>query len=153
MKKGSDTMKSFSCFLIAGLYFLASTAVAGEPNDSKIKCSEFGRKFTNEFKKDYYNSDISMWGNPEFHYNNALKTCLVYTEIIDGKLNKEIDSIWFYRRITDVYSNRVVAYSRYFIDKNEPNKKETLVNLGNVGDADNLPPSKFTSAKANLFSQ
>lgn len=153
MKKGSDTMKLISCLLVTFLYCFSATAVAGEPDDSKIKCSKFGRKFTDEFKSEYYHSDISMWGNPEFHYNKALKSCLVYTEIIDGELNKEVDYIWYYRRITDVYTNRVVAYSRYFVVKNESNKKETMVNLGNVGDAVNLPSSKFIAEKVNLFSQ
>ena len=94
-----------------------------------------------------------MWGNPEFHYNSTLGTCLVYTEIIDGALNKDINSVWYYRRISDIYSNKVLTYSRYFIYKNDPTKKETLDNLGNVGDAVNLSPERFAVKRAELFGQ
>lgn len=146
-------MKSSACFLIAWLYCFSATAVAGEPENSKIKCSELGRKFSTEFKKEYASDNISMWGNPEFHFNRVLAACLVYTEVVDGEMSKDIDSIWYYRRITDIYSNKVLAYSRYFINKNDPTKKEILVNLSNVGDAVNLTPSKFATAKAELFSK
>lgn len=145
-------MKSSACFLIAWLSCLSATAIAGEPESSKIQCSELGRKFLTEFKKEYA-SEISIWGNPEFHYNNVLATCLAYTEVVDGALSKNSNSAWYYRRITDIYSNKVLAYSRYFIAKNDPTKKETLVNLGNVGDAVNLSPAKFAEAKAELFGQ
>jgi hypothetical protein len=137
-------------WLLAFLYF--GTAFAGESENSKIKCAELGQKFSAEFKKEYV-SDISIWGNPEFHYNSALRTCLVYTEVVDGALNKDINSVWYYRRITDIYTNKVLAYSRYFIDKNDPAKKETMVNLANVGDAMNLSPERFAMKKAELFGQ
>jgi hypothetical protein len=112
-----------------------------------------GQKFSAEFKKEYYNEDISMWGNPDFHYNSTLRTCLVYTEVVDGALNKEINATWYYRRITDIYSNKVLAYSRYLIFKNYPTRKEALVNLANVGDVVNLLPDKFATVKAELFDQ
>lgn len=143
-------MKTSACFLIAWLACLSAAAVAGEPESQKIKCSELGRKFSAEFKKEYA-SDISIWGNPEFFYNSALGTCLVYTEVADGELDKNIKSTWYYRRITDIYSNKVLAYSRYVIDKSDPTKKETLVNLRNVGNIVNLSPDKFSAAKAKLF--
>ncbi len=145
-------MKTSACFLMAWLSCLSATAVAGELESSKIKCSELGRKFSTEFKKEY-TSDISIWGNPEFHYNSTLGACLVYTEVVDGALNKDINSVWYYRRITDIYSNKVLAYSRYLIHKNDLTKKETLVNLDNVGDAVNLSPDKFSTVKAELFGQ
>lgn len=145
-------MKSSMCFLIAWLSCLSVTAIADEPESSKVQCSELGRKFSSEFKKEYA-SEISIWGNPEFHYNNALATCLAYTEIVDGALSNDINSVWYYRRITDIYNNKVLTYSRYFISKSDPTKKETLVNLGNVGDAVNLSPAKFAAVKAELFGQ
>ena len=147
---GIGVMKTSAYFLIASLSCLSATVVAAEQENSKIKCGELGRKFSAEFKKEYA-SDISIWGNPEFFYNNALGTCLVYTEVTDGELDKKIKSIWYYRRITDIYSNKVLAYSRYFINKNDPIKKETLVDLRNVGDAVNLSPEKFAAAKAMLI--
>ncbi len=129
---------------------ISMTAFAGELENSKIKCAELGYKFSSEFKKEYV-SEISVWGNPEFHYNSSLGTCLVYTEVIDGALNKDINSIWYYRRITDIFSNKVLAYSRYFIEKKDPSKKITLANLANVGDAVNLTPEMFAIKKAELF--
>src|SRR5438105_4100385 len=97
-----------------------------EQKSSKIKCSELGRKFSTEFKKEYA-SEVSIWENPEFHYSSASGRCMVYTEVVDGLLDKGITSVWYYRRITDIYSNEVLAYSRYFIRKNDPSKKEMLV--------------------------
>jgi len=145
-------MKMSARLLIIWLFCISATAFAGESENSKIKCAELGQKFSAEFKKEYV-SDISIWGNPEFHYNSALGTCLVYTEVVDGALNKDINSVWYYRRITDIYSNKVLAYSRYFIDKNDPIKKENLVNLTNVGDAVNFSPDMFAVKKAELFGQ
>lgn len=146
-------MKISATLFIIWISCVSATAFGGESEDSKIKCTELGHKFSSEFKKEYYVSDISIWGNPEFHYNSALGTCLVYTEVVDGALNKDIDSVWYYRRITDIYSNKVLAYSRYFIDKKDPAKKETLVNLANVGDAVNLSPDRFAVKKVELFGQ
>src|SRR5256885_13345651 len=145
-------MKMSTRLLIIWLSCISVTAFAGVSENSKIKCAELGQKFSAEFKKEYV-SDVSIWGNPEFHYNSALGTCLVYTEVVDGALNKDINSVWYYRRITDIYSNKVLAYSRYFIDKNDPTKIETLVNLSNVGDAVNLSPERFGVKRAELFGQ
>jgi hypothetical protein len=93
-----------------------------------------------------------MWGNPEFHYNNALGTCLVYTEVVDGLWDREINSVFYLHRITDIYSNKVLAYSRYFVNKRDQIKKEILMpNLVNVGDAVNLSPDRFAVVKAELF--
>ena len=131
---------------------LASTAPAADLEASRIKCSESGTKFAMQFKKTYA-SQISIFGNPEFHYSKALSTCLVYTELIDGALDKSITAVWYYRRVTDVYSNKVLAYSRYFVSKNDSAKKETMVNLANVGDAVNLGSTEFASAKASMFNQ
>ena len=78
---------------------------------------------------------------------------MVFTKVVDGALNKDINSVWYYRRITDIYSNKVLAYSRYFIDKSDPTKKKTLANLDNVGDAVNLSPERFAVKKAELFGQ
>jgi hypothetical protein len=149
-KLGSGAMKTSAYFLIAWLSCLSATVIAAEPEYSKIKCMELGRKFSAEFKREYA-SDISIWGNPEFFYSSTLGTCLVFTEVIDGEMDKTIKSIWYYRRITDIYSNRVLAYSRYVIDKSDPTRKETLVNLRNVGDTMNLSPETFAAAKAKLF--
>ena len=143
-------MKVSARFLVIWFSCASVTAFAGESESSKIKCSELGQKFSTAFKKEYA-SDISIWGNPEFHYSSALVTCLVYTEVVDGALNIGINSIWYYRRSTDIYSNKVLAYSRYFIDKSDPTKKETLVNLGNVGDTVNISPEKFAAKKAELL--
>jgi hypothetical protein len=152
-RKGKEGLMKMSVpLLIIWLSCISATAIAGESENSKIKCAELGRKFSSEFKKEYV-SDISIWGNPEFHYNSALGTCLVYTEVVDGALNKDINSVWYYRRITDIYSNKVLAYSRYFIDKKDQTKKITLVNLANVGEAVNLSPDMFAAKKAELFGQ
>ena len=117
-----------------------------------MKCSQEGRTFSADFKKEYVRED-THWGNPEFHYNSALETCLVFTEVVDGLFDKDATSIWYYRRVTDIYSNKVLAYSRYFISRNGPTKKETLVNLGNVGAAVNLSSDRFVAIKEKLFSQ
>ena len=139
-------------FFAAALLFLCSTAQAADTDDSKIKCSQFGTKFATEFKKEYVNA-VSMWGNPEFYYSPSLGTCLVYTEIADGEINKEMKDTWYYRRVTDIYTNKVLAYARYFIGKNDPDKKPVMVDLKNVGDAPNLRPEVFAQTKAKLFSQ
>jgi hypothetical protein len=143
-------MKTSASILIIWLSSISITAFAGALENPKIRCSELGYKFSSEFKREYV-SEFSVWGNPEFHYNKSLDTCLVYTEVIDGALNKDINSIWYYHRITDIPSNKVLAYSRYFIDKKDPSKKVTLVNLANVGDAVNLTPDMFAIKKAELF--
>ena len=143
-------MKVSARFLVIWFSCASVTAFAGESESSKIKCSELGQKFSTSFKTEY-TSDFSIWGNPEFHYSSAVGTCLVYTEVVDRALNKGINSIWYRRRITEIYSNKVLAYSRYFIDKSDPIKKETLVNLGNIGDAVNLSPEKFAVKKAELL--
>lgn len=145
-------MKTSAILLIIWISCVSATAFGGESEDSKIRCTELGRKFSSEFKKEYV-SDISIWENPEFHYNTALGTCLVYTEVVDGALHKDIHYVWYYLRITDIYSNKVLAYSRYLIDKKDPEKEGTLINLANVGDAVNLSPDRFAAKKAELFGQ
>jgi hypothetical protein len=151
-KQNGIPIKMSARLLIIWLSCISATACADKSESSKIKCAELGQKFSAEFKKDYV-SDISIWGNPEFHYNSALGTCLVYTEVVDGTLNKDISSVWYYRRITDIYSNKVLAYSRYFIDKSDLTKKKTPANLDNVGDAVNLSSERFAVKKAELFRQ
>lgn len=136
--------------LIASLGLLSSIASATDLEVSKIRCSEAGANFAAKFKSQH-DTDVSVWGNPEFHYSVPLSTCLVYTEVIDGSLHKEINALWYYRRITDVYSNKVLAYSRYLVKKDDPTKKETLVNLMNVGGATNLIRTEFDVTKADLF--
>lgn len=138
--------------LFAWVSLLPSAASATDLETSQIKCSEMGTKFSSRFKKEYTSVD-SLWGNPEFHYSKASSTCLVYTEVTDGGLQKESNAVWYYRRVTDVYSNKVLAYSRYFVEKRDPTRKEILVNLGNVGGASNLSPTEFAKVKAELFSQ
>ena len=128
------------------------TAFAADIEISKVRCSELGAQFAARFKSEYA-SAVSVWGNPEFHYNNSLSTCLAYTEIVDGALNKEIDAVWYYRRITDLYSNKVLAYSRYLVSKNDSQKRETMVSLGNVGGAQNSSSSEFAATKARLFNE
>ena len=145
-------MKLSACFLMAWLSCISPFVFAGEPIGAKIKCSEAGRAFLADFKKEYVRED-TLWRNPEFHYNSALETCLVFTEVVDGLFDKDATSVWYYRRVTDIYSNRVLAYSRYFISKNDPTKRETLVNLGNVGAAVNLSSAGFVATKEKLFGQ
>lgn len=137
--------------LITWLTCSSITVFASELEDSRVRCGEMGQQFSDRFKKEYV-SDSTHWENPEFHYSKALGTCLVYTEVIDGMFSKEI-AIWYYRRVTDVYSNKVLAYSRYLVNRNDPAKKEKLVDLSNVGDAMNLSSEKFAEAKRRLFSQ
>ena len=76
---------------------------------------------------------------------------MVYTEVIDGALDKQINATWYYRRVTDIYSNKVLTYSRYFVRKDDPTQKEVLVNLGNVGSAVNVSSAEFARAKMELF--
>ena len=139
-------------FLTLALFMCCISITCFADDGTKIKCSELGRKFAADFKKEYVNS-ISLWGNPEFHYSSTLGTCLAYTEITDGALEKRVTDTWYYRRITDVYTNKVLAYSRFIISKKDQNKKTTLVNLSNVGDAVNLLPEAFAVRKAELFNQ
>lgn len=145
-------MKISALLLVIWLSCMPATVIASESEISRIKCAELGRTFSSEFKREYV-SDISIWGNPEFHYNNVLGTCLVYTEVVDGALHKDIHSVWYNLRITDIYSNKVIAYSRYFIDKNDHTRKVTRVNLTNVGDVVNLSPDHFMMVKSELFGQ
>jgi len=145
-------MKRYFALLVITASWFSGLGYAGEPESSRAKCSELGRKFSADFKKEYV-TDFSLWENPEFHYSPALATCLVYTGIVDGQFQKAVNDIWYYRRITDIYTNKVLAYSRYFIGKKDSAKKPVLVNLGNVGDAANLPPEKFAATKTKLFSQ
>ena len=142
-------MKSFITIL---LVMCGISSLCFADDGAKIKCSDLGRKFAAEFKKEYVNS-ISLWGNPEFHYSSTLGTCLAYTEITDGALEKGVTDTWYYRRITDVYTNKVLAYSRFIISKKDQNKKATLVNLSNVGHAVNLLPEAFAARKEELFNQ
>jgi hypothetical protein len=151
-EQGIDAMKLSAHFFIAALSCISPFVFAGEPEGAKIKCSEVGRAFSADFKKEYVRED-THWGNPEFHYSSALETCLVLTEVVDGLFDKDANSVWYYRRVTDIYSNKVLAYSRYFISKNDQTKKETLVSLGNVGAAVNLSSASFFAAKEKLFSQ
>ncbi|MEP6998811.1 MAG: hypothetical protein ABI900_14250 [Betaproteobacteria bacterium] len=139
-------------FLSAWIGLVSSAAFAAESDTLKIKCGEMGTKFAAQFKKEY-TSEISIWGNPEFHYSTGMNTCLVYTEVIDGALDKQINAIWSYRRVTDIYSNKVLTYSRYFVRKDDPTQKEGLVNLGNVGAAVNISPAEFARAKMELFNR
>lgn len=88
-------------FLLAWIGLVSSAAFAAESDTSKIKCSEMGTKFAAQFKKQY-TSEISIWGNPEFHYSTRMNTCLVYTEVISGALDKQINATWYYRRVTDI---------------------------------------------------
>ncbi|MDO8347884.1 MAG: hypothetical protein Q7S85_08300 [Rugosibacter sp.] len=143
-------MKITTCYVVAWLSWFSAAAIAASPESTNIRCSESGRKFSAEFKKEN-TSEISIYGNPEFHYNGTLATCLVYTEVVDGA--PDINSVWYSRRITDIYSNKVLAYSRYFITKSDPAKKVTLVNLGNVGDVVNMLPAEFAATRAELFRQ
>lgn len=140
------------CCLIASLGLLSSIASAADLEVSKIRCSEAGANFAAKFKAQH-DTDVSVWGTPEFHYSVPLSTCLVYTEVIDGSLHNEVNAVWYYRRITDVYSNKVLAYSRYLVKKDDPTKNETLVNLMNLGGATNLMPMEFNATKADLFKQ
>lgn len=142
-------MKSFLTIVLV-MYGISSPCLAND--GAKIKCSDLGWKFAAEFKKEYANS-ISLWGNPELHYSSTLGTCLAYTEFIDGALEKGVTGTWYYCRITDVYTNKVLAYSRFIISKKGQNKKATLVNHSNVGDAVNLLPEVFAARKAVLFNQ
>jgi hypothetical protein len=118
--------------------------------NSIIQCSELGRKFSVEFKKEYM-SEFSIWVNPEFYYNNAMATCLVYNEVVDGKFSEGMNDIWYHRRITDIYSNKVIAYQRSAIKKTDPTKNEIPIDLSNVGDTVNLSRAKFDQAKMELF--
>jgi len=138
-------------FLITWLACASITVFASELEDSRVRCGKMGQQFSDRFKKEYV-TDSTHWGNPEFHYSEPLGTCLVYTEVIEGMFNSKESAIWYYRRITDVYSNTVLAYSRYIVYGDDPAKKEKLVNLNNVGDAVNFPSEKFTATKRNLFS-
>lgn len=142
-------MKFYLAAVLA-LWNLSASCLAAD-DSAKIKCGDLGRKFAADFKKEYVNA-VSLWGNPEFYYSSSLGTCLAYTEITDGALNKDITAVWYYRRITDVYTNKVLSYSRFFVTKKDAAQKPTLVNLGNVGDAVNLLPEAFAARKAELFS-
>lgn len=145
-------MRHFFFVVALSVWSYSAVALAADPEGSKIKCSQLGSKFAAEFKKEYVN-EVSLWGNPEFHYSSALATCLAYTEIVDGEAHKDVKDVWYYRRITDIYTNKVLAYSRYFVGKDDPTKKPFLVDLKNVGDAANLLPQDFAAAKDKLFSQ
>lgn len=145
-------MKITTYYVAAWLSWFSAAAIAASPESTNIQCSESGRKFSAEFKREN-TSEISTYGNPEFHYNGTLATCLAYTEVVDGALDKDINSVWYSRRITDIYSNKVLAYSRYFITKSDPAKKVTQVNLGNVGDVVNMLPAEFAATRAELFRQ
>jgi hypothetical protein len=142
----------FTLFALSVGALTFTTASATDLETSNIKCSEAGANFSRLFKKEY-SSEISMWGNPEFYYSKRLATCLVYTEVIDGLFDKEINAVWYYRRITDIYSNKVLAYSRYRVAKNDLTKKEIMVNLSNVSDAANLTSKEFDTTKNTLLKQ
>jgi hypothetical protein len=139
-------------FILASLSFLPFDAFASGSDASKIKCAEIGAKFAASFKETYASdTSFSIWGNPEYHYSERLHTCLVYTEVIDGAFVKGVNATWYYRRITDIYSNKVLAYSRYLIRKDDAENMEVQASLINVGDAINLSSADFKNAKTRLF--
>jgi hypothetical protein len=87
---------------------VSATAFATDLNISKAKCSQSGDKFAIQFKREF-SSELSIFGNPEFHYSKVLDMCVVFTEIIDGTFDTCIETLCDYRRVTDVYSNNVLS--------------------------------------------
>jgi hypothetical protein len=143
-------MQSLGLF---ALIIICSVAHAAE-SDDQIRCSNEGRKFAKEWNKEHQAPNAlfhdALVDNAEFHFSRTLKTCLVFTAVTEGELEKASTGIWRYKRITDIYSNRVLVYTRYMTDKKT--KKDYYVPLKNVGDAKLLTESDFNDTKATYFS-
>lgn len=140
-------------FILFSLLAICSVVQAAE-SDEQIKCSNEGRKFAKEWKAENKSGAFfrdTLVGNAEFHFSRSLKTCLVYTDVTEGELEKDSTGIWHQKRITDIFSNRVLVYTRFVIDKKT--KKESYIPLKVVGDAKLVNDSDFTDIKAMYFSE
>ena len=139
--------------ILLALLVTCSVAKAAE-TDEQIKCSHEGRKFAKEWKTEWGPKDVTeniIVGNAEFHFSGLLKTCLAYTEVTEGESDKELSAIWHQKRITDIFSNRVIVYTRFMIDKKS--KKEFYMPLKVVGDAKLVNNSDFADIKTMYFSE
>lgn len=141
-------------FVLFSLLVICAVAYATD-SDDQIRCSNEGRKFANEWKKERQNQNglfrDAIVDNAKFHFSRALKTCLVYIAVTEGELEKDSPAIWYQRRITDIYSNRVLVYARYMTDKKT--KKDYYVPLKNVGDARLVTNNDFDDIKTKYFSE
>jgi len=143
---------------LIALLIVAAAASATESED-QIRCSSEGRTFAKAWKIEHEagNRDPAnaLFGDAvvdgaEFHFSRSLETCLAYTAVTQGEVDRNSPEIWRERRITDVYANRVLVYTRYMTDKKT--KEEFHVPLKDIGDARQVTDSEFAHIKAEYFS-
>jgi hypothetical protein len=140
-------------FALITLLVICAVAHAAE-GDDQIRCSNEGGKFAKQWKTEYADKNTlfphAVVDNAEFHFSKRLKTCLVYTAVTEGEFEVS-PGIWHHKRITDIYSNRVLVYTRFMTDKKT--KKEYYVPLENVGDAKFVNDSDFADIRAKYFNE
>ena len=123
------------------------TSAKADDRDDQIRCVKEGRIFAKDFKQEWANPITPISDNPEFHFNKKLQTCLAFTGVFSIKQN-DAPNVWRLQAITDVYSNKILIYTRSMTDDAG---KVVYVELKNAGDAFILNYEDFSKEKETLF--
>lgn len=82
-----------------------------QSHQRQIECAEAGKKFATEYLRQEASAlqphERSVWDDPEYHYSDELRTCIVRTRFVTlaGLVTYQ------HARITDVNSNKAVLES------------------------------------------
>jgi hypothetical protein len=118
--------------------------------DDQIQCAKEGRIFAKQFNEEYTNFITPIAENPEFHFSKKMNTCLALTGVF-GIKEEGVKGTFSLRMITDVYSNKILVYTRKMTDTETG--KDYYIDLKNVGDAELLNSDDFARAKDVLFGE
>src|SRR4051794_19459297 len=106
---------AFATAIFASLTIYATHAIADD-REEQIRCVREGRIFAKGFEQRWANFMTPASDNPEFHFNKNLQTCLAFTGVLSVK-TKERPEVWRFQAITDIYSNKILIYTRYMTDE------------------------------------
>jgi hypothetical protein len=102
------------------------------------KCRSDGMRFFENRKEDR-DTELTVWDDPEFHFNKSLNTCLVdFGYRFRLKSGGELEDEW----IWDIYSNRSIADSHARTDE-----------AGKVIGDGQLRVDSFLAKKTKLFAE
>jgi len=114
------------------------------------KCSKSGKEYYDQFIRDRGNVFKNyVWGDPEFHYNSRLNTCLV--DIKFSKLwGPNLSYSTHFYQVIDVFANKPLLYG--WFQRDAVKNTETL-NHSVIDDVPNYTSVEYYKQKNKLFSE
>jgi len=135
----------------------------------KSKCATDGKNFIQNYEQSNNTANAGghrpVWGNPEYHYNTKLNTCLAFitysqeiSEYTTGSMTSTDFSMTIYSTlyafIFDVYSNQVMLQG--VMDRTTPWKGDNIDTLSKYSLYPNIPNlnvSDFNKQSAILLAE